>query len=171
MSPGWWTRAETVALRGLSFWRCIESEFSATALESGPNFLDGGRYSVAREFSALYLSGNRALARLEKTGGRDWYENLVDVQFRIADDFRVPDLTDARLQAKLAAESGIGVSELRAPGVLAYAKTRPVGAAAFAAGLPGLLVPSCHPAGKGQQRWNNLVLFPANLLSRWLIRA
>ncbi len=171
MNAAWWERAETASLRGRTFWRCIEAAFAATALESGPNFIEGGRYNGARGFSALYLSENKALARLEKTQGRDIFEDLEDIPFEFAAAAHVPDLTHPELQARLHKDFGIGLAELTAPGVAAYQRTQAVGRSVFDAGLPGLLTPSSHPPGKGRSPWRNLVLFPANVLSRWLVRA
>ena len=170
MNASWWNRAETTPLRGRTFWRCIEKAFTSTVLESGPNFQDGGRFSVPREFSAIYFSENKALARLEKTQGRDLFEDLADLSFRIAADLRVPDLTADGMRTRLEKNLRVGASELTAPGVLAYGRTQPVGRSAFEAGLPGLVVPSTHPPLKDQERWQNLVLFPANILSHWLVR-
>lgn len=171
MNVAWWNGVETDSLRGRTFWRCIEAAFAATALESGPNFLEGGRYSVAQEFSAAYFSENKALARLEKTHGRDVFEDLEDLSFEFRTAIHVPDLTHPGLQARLHKEFGISLAELTAPGVAAYPRTQPVGKSVFNAGLPGLLTPSSHPAMKGQDHWRNLVLFPANVLSQWLVRA
>ena len=171
MNAAWWKGAQTASLRGRTFWRCIEGAFAATALESGPNYLEGGRYSVAREFSAVYLSENKDLAHLEKTQGRDIFEGLEDLSFEFVTAVHIPDLTHPELQGRLHKDFGISLAELTAPGVVAYQRTQPVGKSIFNAGLPGLLAPSAHPSLKGQGSWRNLVLFPANLLSRWLVRA
>lgn len=171
MNAAWWDRAETASLRGRTFWRCIESAFAATALDGGPNFHEGGRYSVAGEFSAVYLSENKALARLEKTDGRDIFEDLKDIRFGFAADVHIPDLTNPKVQARLDGDFGVSLAELTAPGALAYRRTQPVGRTAFAAGLPGFLTPSSRPPMPGQEHWRNLVLFPANVISRWLVKA
>lgn len=170
MTPGWWNKAASTSIRGRSFWRCIESGFAATALESGPIFLEGGRYNTPRLFSAVYFSENKGLARQEKTQGRGIFEDLTDLSFRVAADLEVPDLTDPGLLAKLQKDFGVGIGELTAPGITAYQRTRPIGQAAFAAGLPGLLVPSSHPAPKGEGDWRNLVVFPSNFVARWIVR-
>jgi len=171
VNAAWWNRAGTASLRGRTFWRCIEAKFASTALESGPNFIEGGRYSVAREFSAVYLSENKALARLEKTLGRDIFEDLEDIPFEFTTAIHIPDLTNPRLQAGLHKDFGISLTELTTPGVAAYQRTQPVGKSIFNSGFPGLLTPSSHPQPKGQSPWKNLVLFPANILARWLIKA
>lgn len=170
MTRGLWKKAKLTRLKGRVFWRCLETAFVETALESGPNFQAGGRYSAAREFSAVYLSENRRLARLEKTCGTDIFETLSDLSFRSVGDFEVPDLTDAELQERVQGELGVGAAELTSPGVMAYPRTQLVARSAFLAGLPGLLVPSCQPPIAGEAGWINLVMFPANVVLRFFER-
>lgn len=107
--------------------------------------LTDSRYSVALESSAVYLSENKALTRLEKTRERDIFEDLEDIPFAFATAIHIPDLTHPELQARLHKDFGISLAALTAPGVAAYQRTQPVGKSIFNAGLPGLLTPSSHP--------------------------
>lgn len=165
----WLSNARRSGLKGRRFWRCIEKEYEGTVLDAGPSFAQTFRYNAGGEFSALYLSESRTLARLEKTRGKDFHADLMEAEFRFAADEGVPDLTDPGTEASLRDDLGVEPAELRVAGTAGYARTLPFARAAFHAGLPGLLVPSAHPA-RADAAWRNLVLYPAHILRRWLVR-
>lgn len=169
----WLKKVGRANLKGLVLWRCIERKFAATALESGPNFSQPSRYSVPEEFSALYFSQSQALARLEKTQGTEEdFEPLEDLRLRFTARLEVPDLTDRKAQASMQEALRLDPRDLVVPGVDGYRRTHPIAKAAFYAGLPGLLVPSVHPAPGGEDPgWRNLVVYPANVVGELLERA
>lgn len=167
----WFRSIARVPLRDRTFWRCIERAFAATALESGPSFGHDTRYGVKLEFSALYLSESRELARLEKTqGAQDLFEPLEDMRLRCAGEVEVPDLTDPDTLAGLKDAAGIAPADLVAVATPRYERTHRMARAAFHEGVAGLLVPSAHRPTKADPSWRNLVLYPTNIVGGLFVR-
>lgn len=166
----WLRSIPGASLKGRFFWRCIEKEFVFAVLQGGPNFYSSTRYNVKGEFSALYLSESRELARLEKTQGEDDFEPLVNIRFLFIGEVVVPDLSDTEVLSSMKRKLGIMPGDLVRVGLQAYDVTQRLARVAFHLALPGLLVPSAQRPTKRPVGWRNLVLFPATITGTWLRR-
>lgn len=155
-----------VALQHEHFWRCLPTQYLRTALEAGPSFTRERRYSIRGEFGALYFSASKelSLSEVASRAGQDG-EVMSCVEFEIAVD-RLLDLTRSKTRAAL----HVQLEDLIRPRATmdAYEVPQSIARRVYQEGLNGLLAPSIYDP-KGQRKdWFNLVLYPANLVRRFI---
>lgn len=149
-------RVETVPLKG-HFFRLVLSVNANAIEETGPSFVNGGRYNPPGEFGALYLSESPALCWNEKLKQYNDRADAVPQQSLGEFDVHIArslDLTDEAILDTL------GVKAENVTDLFDHSLPRMIGAAAWSVGIEALKVFSCVPV-KGARR--NFVIFKDQL--------
>jgi RES domain-containing protein len=155
------------AQRG-TFFRSIDFRWllQGTPLSAVGSRLHGGRYNANGTFEAFYLADSQASALYETEAIFNVGGVVVGVRqpprVMLSLDYDLQCLVDLRERAVLDS-LGVTVGDLQQPWKMAQAESRPVltqriGAAARAADIEGLLVPSARVRAAA-----NLVVFPDRL--------